>query len=646
LPTQPPTNAAAITQAADVLKGYFGFDGFRPHQGFLIEQVLSGRDVLGVMPTGAGKSLIYQVPALVMAGMTMVLSPLISLMKDQVDALRQAGVTAALLNSTQSPEESEQVYAEVRRGQVKLLYVTPERLGNQRFVDLCCQLDIPLVAVDEAHCVSQWGNDFRPSYAAIADFIGRLGRRPAVCALTATATSEVRADIADKLRLQDPQVLVAGFDRQNLYLAVVRPKPADKLATLLSEVRRRQGQFGIVYCSTRQAVLDVYGLLVSHGISATFYHGGLSDDERRRSQDDFIFDRCQVMVATNAFGMGIDKSNVGYVIHFNMPRDLESYYQEAGRAGRDGSPADCLLIYNAKDVQTVRYFAVQAHEARLSEGVDEAYSEALQARDRERVRQMAAYCKTNDCLRSFILRYFGESDTPYRCEHCASCDAESQLLDLTAEAHRALSCVQELSQRDRPLGRVMVANILRGSSSKQVLEQRYDRLAAYGTLSGLSSALAHAMLDALVEAGYLRVADGQYPTLSCTPQGAAFLDHGDKFEVKVAVSKTVAVADAPAGGGGAPGSGAAPTAVGWGGGQSAAAGADIDQGLLERLKALRREIAQRQAMPAYIIFHDSTLLDMCAKQPRTIDEFLLVSGVGQKKAELYGEAFLACLAEG
>ena len=637
-----------------VLKEYFGYDSFRPFQGMLVNQVLSGCDVLGVMPTGAGKSLVYQVPALILKGTTIVISPLVSLMKDQVDALRQSGVAAALVNSTLAPDEREFIYQLVEQGHIRLLYVAPERLGDPRFVRLCQQIEIPLVAVDEAHCVSQWGNDFRPSYGSIAGFIAGLPVRPVVAALTATATETVRDDIASSLKLHQPQVCVAGFDRQNLYLGVVRPDPAKKQATLMALIRQRAGQFGIVYCSTRRTVEEVAALLGERGISTTIYHAGLSDDQRRQNQDDFLFDRRQVMVATNAFGMGIDKSNIGFVIHYNMPRDLESYYQEAGRAGRDGSPADCLLIYNAKDVQTVNYFAERGHQDRQAGGMDTSLSSALYARDLDRIRKMTAYCKTTDCLRSYILRYFGESDTPYRCEHCSSCAAESQMLDITAEAHRVIACVLELAALDRSLGRVMLIDILRGSASQAIMRAGYDKLPSYASLRETPKTLLHTVFDALAEQGCLKVAVGKYPVISCTEQGYSAFKSGEKFEAKVAKAKTqpehaAGGADSKVGVGGATGADAGAGSEARAGSRNAAAtpdsaaADDVDEVLLQKLKNLRFEIAQREKLPAYIIFHNSTLKDMCVKKPRTLAEFLQVSGVGQRKAELYAEQFLACL---
>jgi ATP-dependent DNA helicase RecQ len=509
---------------------------------------------------------------------------------------------------------------------------------DPRFLELCKQICIPLLAVDEAHCVSQWGNDFRPSYKEIPLFIEQLPERPSVCALTATATGEVRDDIVQSLGLQDPFVCVAGFDRENLYLGVERPAPAQKRAKLLALVGQHEGQNGIVYCSTRKATDEVCQLLQDNGLSATQYHAGLGDALRKHNQDDFLFDRKAIMVATNAFGMGIDKSNISFVIHYNMPRDLESYYQEAGRAGRDGSPADCVLIYNKKDVQTVSFFAEKGHEERLASGMDRELSESLYARDLERVRKMASYCKTTDCLRSFILRYFGESDTPYRCEHCSSCEAESTTLDASLEAQKILSCVLRLEQRGRALGRVMIVDILRGSEAQNIRSSGFDSLSTYGIMREVPKPFVHAVLEALLDQGLLRVAEGKYPVISCTPQGRTFLKDGEDFTLKVATAKTQAEEEATTHSRGA---------------RSRGQGASVedreerlravDQALFARLKALRAELARQQGLPAYVVFHDSTLIDMCERLPQTTEEFLMVSGVGQKKAELYAEAFLGCI---
>jgi ATP-dependent DNA helicase RecQ len=638
------------------------------------------------MPTGAGKSLIYQIPALVLEGTSIVISPLIALMKDQVDALTLSGVSAVFINSSQNMSEQEAAFNMVADGNCKLLYVAPERLSDKRFVQLCQSLTIPLVAVDEAHCVSQWGNDFRKSYKDIPAFINQLPTRPVVCALTATATYEVREDITVSLKQQNPHVRVAGFDRSNLYLGVVRPDPSRKMDCLLDLVRKRAGahQTGIVYCSTRQATEEVFAALTDEGFSTAKYHAGMSDVARKRNQDDFVYDRSQIMVATNAFGMGIDKSNISFLIHYNMPRDLESYYQEAGRAGRDGSAADCILIYNKKDQQTVKYFAEQGQIYRSNQGYEPELSAALYQRDLERVRKMTAYCTTSDCLRSFVLRYFGESDSPYRCENCSSCAATTETRDVTLEAQKIASCVYRLQQRGRTMGRVMVVDILRGSANQRVKQLRFDQLTTYGIMTDVSTNFALAIMDALIDAGHLQLSNERYPVVSITSQGVSFLQQRDSFSIKVATAKSqdvektsgvanrakTAVAAVIAAGrterydnedreaaeegtaevtttginttGVATANIAAAEATA-SEAMAAATTAAIDQQLLAKLKALRTEIAREQQLPAFIVFHDSTLVDMCAKMPKTVEEFLTVSGVGAKKAELYAERFLAHL---
>ncbi|MDR0459286.1 MAG: HRDC domain-containing protein, partial [Coriobacteriales bacterium] len=396
-------------------------------------------------------------------------------------------------------------------------------------------------------------------------------------------------------------------------------------------------QNGIIYCSTRSATEEVFATLASEGFAVAMYHAGMDDIARQRNQDDFVFDRKSIMVATNAFGMGIDKSNIGFVFHYNMPRDLESYYQEAGRAGRDGSPANCILIYNKKDVQTAIYFADKNHEDRHQQGMDTQLSETLYQRDLDRVRKMTAYCKTTDCLRSYVLRYFGESESPYRCEHCSSCEAESETIEATVEAQKILSCVLRLEQRDRRVGRVMIVDILRGSRAQNVLRSQFDQLSTYGIMSDVPLSFAHSVLDALIDEGYLSVSAGRYPVIGITAQGNALIKQRGSFIMKVAKAKIQATepADSPA-----PQQRSKTEKP-----AAATPDANIDQSLLAKLKALRRNIASEQNLPAFIVFHDSTLIDMCLKRPTNIEEFLLVSGVGQHKADLYGEKFLACLNE-
>ena len=453
-------NRETAEKKCEVLRRYFGYTAFRNGQETIVDALLAGRDALCVMPTGAGKSICYQIPALLLPGVTLVISPLISLMQDQVESLTQAGVRAAYLNSTLTPAQYARALRNMAEGAYKIVYVAPERLSTEGFRAVCEKLPISLVAVDEAHCVSQWGQDFRPDYLRIAAFVESLGSRPVVGAFTATATKAVRADMASLLALQDPVCVTTGFDRPNLYFSVQTPH--SKPLALLELLEARRDRCGIVYCATRKAVEEVEALLRDKGFSATRYHAGLSEAERRRNQEDFVFDRKSVMVATNAFGMGIDKSNVSFVIHYNMPKNIESYYQEAGRAGRDGSPADCILLYSPQDVRTNR-FLIENSEPNPE--LDAETQEAVQKREYERLRQMTFYCTTTDCLRAFILRYFGEQTAEY-CGNCSSCAAGSAVVDASVPAQQVLSCVARTGQR---FGRGMISDILRGSESEKIL---------------------------------------------------------------------------------------------------------------------------------------------------------------------------------
>ncbi len=641
-----PADAPAMRRARELLKERFGYDDFRPNQRDLVAAVLEGRDVLGVMPTGAGKSIVYQIPALMLDGLTLVVSPLISLMKDQVAGLEQAGIPAACVNSSLSADEQASAFARAAAGQVRLLYVAPERLSSPRLAELARTVRIDLVAVDEAHCVSQWGQDFRPDYRQIAGFVEGLPARPRVAALTATATEEVRADIVDALELRDPFVLVGGFDRPNLYFGVERPEPRDKDATLVRLVRARAaqrtpdgsaaaaGQTGIVYCSTRKAVEHVCDLLWQEGFASTRYHAGLSADERRANQDEFLYDRASVMVATNAFGMGIDKSNVGFVIHYNMPSDLEGYYQEAGRAGRDGSPADCILIYNKKDVQTCQFLIDRSRDDSEANGCDPQTAALLHERDCERLKKMTLYCTTTDCLRSYLLKYFGQGEAVRRCEHCSNCSCEVEEQDATVEAQKVMSCVLRIAAQGRSAGKSTVVDILRGSRAQRILDAGYDGLTTYGIMSDVSTQRVRFVLDSLEEAGHLACTPGQYPTVYVTQQGRTWLLR-EKTPYLVRVPKRLKSKPAPATVTGSKG-----TTFGRGG----SGVAEVDEELFERLRALRTVIAREEGVPAYIVFNNATLIDMAAKRPSDLDELLDVSGVGASKAARYGERFLACIA--
>jgi ATP-dependent DNA helicase RecQ len=634
-----------MARAHDVLRQRFGYASFRAGQDLLVEQLLQGRDCLGVMPTGAGKSLCYQVPALVLEGLTVVISPLISLMKDQVDALRSNGVEADCLNSSLAPAERSAVLRRVAEGRCRILYVAPERLGTPEFSRLVAQAPVALVAVDEAHCISHWGHDFRPSYGDIPRFIDGLDPRPAVGAYTATATQRVRADIERLLELRAPFVLVTGFDRANLHFAVERPR--DRPAALLAFVQGHREESGIVYCATRRAVEEVCEALCSAGLAATRYHAGLGEEERRANQDDFLYDRKAVMVATNAFGMGIDKSNVGYVVHYHMPQNLESYYQEAGRAGRDGSPATCLLLYGPADVQTNTYLITHSEEREGGDADPVAREERIN-NDLALLRQMTFYATTNDCLRGFILRYFGEA-APVSCGDCSNCLTAFEDLDMTIEAQKAVSCVFRLRERGRSVGKALITDILRGSRNRRILEQGLDTLTTYGIMADCSTSRLRALLDVLIEKGHLDLTETEYPVVRINERSRALFAPDASFTVKLPKEKP------PSERGGRDGRGekdgpeglasAPPRARRTADGAPSDWEADIDPQLFERLRTLRTRLASEAGMPAYIVFTNAALREMAARKPRTPEELLQVSGVGATKLERYGADFLACIQE-
>ncbi len=592
-----------------VLKQYFGHDAFRPGQEALVDGILSGRDALGIMPTGGGKSLCYQVPALLLPGVTLVISPLISLMKDQVASLEAAGVSAGFLNSSQTLEESRQIWGRVRRGECRLLYVAPERLENARFLELAAELVIPLVAVDEAHCISQWGQDFRPSYLKIASFVSTLPRRPVLAAFTATATAQVQEDVVRQLDLRTPVRVVTGFDRPNLFFDVRRPRK--KLPELLALLEERRGRSGIVYCATRSNVEKVWAELESRGFSAARYHAGLDEEERRISQEDFQYDRRQIMVATNAFGMGIDKSNVSFVLHYNMPKNLESYYQEAGRGGRDGEAADCVLLYGAGDVATARVLLTHG------EGGDP------EPRELERLNAMVDYCKTNDCLRGRILDYFGQPH-PERCGGCGNCQGMFSQADITVQAQMILSCIKRV--RDRLgyyVGAALIVQVLRGGHSQRIKELELDQLSTYGLMREETRERVRAYLDCL-EAAECVYTETEHGTLRPGPRANTVLFHGERVHMLSRVERQI---EAP------------PRQK-----AERVPAAPPDQSLLAALRAERTRLARQEGVPPYIIFSNAALADMAARVPRTPEEFLEVSGVGQVKARRYSSAFLAVIA--
>ena len=595
------TNNLAQTNGADTLgrakaylRRFFGYREFRPAQEPVVKSLLDGQDTVAIMPTGAGKSICFQIPALLASGVAIVFSPLISLMKDQVDALSGQGVPAAFINSTLSPKEVANVLADAEEGRVRLLYVAPERIDDPWFAEAVSRMDVALVAVDEAHCLSQWGHDFRPSYRAIAPFIASLSRRPTVGAFTATATPEVRDDIIRLLGLRAPVIHVSGFDRPNLFFDVRRGEDKDKF--LLRYVTARPDESGIVYAATRKQTDAVYALLKKRGVSVGRYHAGLPDEERRQMQEDFLYDRLTVMVATNAFGMGIDKSNVRYVIHYNMPKNVEAYYQEAGRAGRDGEPGQCVLLYAPGDVQTQRFLIERSIE-----------DEARRTYENERLQRMVDYCHTPGCLRRFILEYFGE-DAPESCENCSTCTAETETVDLTVDAQKVFSCVYRMRQH---FGMALVAQVLTGSGSQRVKKFGFEKLSTFGLFKDRSQKEVNLLIQRLVATGYLTV-EGEHSTLRLLPPSFPVL----KSEAKVLLTLPKEPERAPI---------------------------EATDALFDALKQERLRLAKEENVPAFVVFSDATLRDMCRLLPRSLDEMAEVKGVGEQKLRRYGETFLAVI---
>lgn len=610
----------------DILKQYFGYDTFREGQRPLIDSVLKGRDVLGIMPTGAGKSMCFQVPALMMEGITLVISPLISLMKDQVGALNQAGVHAAFLNSSLTMGQYVKALRLAKEGRYKIIYVAPERLETEGFLEftLSENVHISFLAVDEAHCVSQWGQDFRPSYLKIMEFLKKLPYRPVVGAYTATATEDVRDDIMDILELQNPYVMTTGFDRENLYFAV--KKPVDKYKELVHYLKDREKKFsgssGIIYCLTRKNVEDICYRLRKEGFSVTRYHAGLSDEERKENQEDFIYDRRQIMVATNAFGMGIDKSDVRFVIHYNMPKNMESYYQEAGRAGRDGEPAECILYYEPMDVRTNRFFIENGED---NEELDEFTRQLVKERDIERLKQMTFYCFTSECLRHYILKYFGENSSGY-CGNCLNCMTQFEEVDITNETRAIIHCMDANRMN---YGVSTIIDILRGAKNQKILSKGLNQNPEYGTLSQITVARLRQIIQELMYQGYLELSGDQYPVIQTTRKSAGFQQNNRTLVMKLAKEKErEEVSGRKQKRGSRKKAGAA------------AMLSEKDLELFETLRVLRREIAGEEKVPPYMIFSDKTLALMSAAHPANLEEILRISGVGEFKLQKYGERFL------
>ena len=590
-----------------ILQRYFGYPQFRPGQAELIHAILSGRDALGVMPTGAGKSICFQIPAMLLPGLTIVVTPLISLMHDQVRTLIESGIPAAYLNSTVPEEEYRYVLSQIYDGRIRILYAAPERLETQSFLQIAHTLPISLVAVDEAHCVSQWGQDFRPSYLRILTYLKEIPRRPVIAAFTATATRAVADDIIRILGLHDPVQQITGFDRANLHFSVTRG--INKQNLLVKYIHEHPDTSGIVYCMTRKLVEQVTEVLNRNGIAATRYHAGLSPEERKANQEDFLYDRKPVMVATNAFGMGIDKSDVRYVIHYNMPRNLENYYQEAGRAGRDGAPAECILYYSGNDIIRNRYLMGMDSG---NDHLDEETRRRLRERDEERLLQMGSYCTRNSCLRQYLLRYFGE-DAPSYCGNCSCCETNYEQQDITVDAQKIVSCIYRLDQIGLQFGPGAVADILHGSKAERYEKFHFDgRLSTYGIMAEKSASEIRQIIDYLLGEAWIGLG-GEYHSLRLNRKSAELLRERPTITMNIVKAPASARSTVPE---------------------------DLDAALYARLRDCRKKIAAREGVPAYIIFTDATLQDMTRKAPDNENAFLAVSGVGRIKLEKYGEPFM------
>lgn len=640
-----------MEQARAVLASRFGYDAFRPGQEAVVSALLAGRDVLAVMPTGAGKSVCYQVPAVVMEGMALVVSPLVSLMADQVRAVQEAGIRGAYLNSTLTPGQQAEVLRRAAGGAYDLMYVAPERLADPRFAEFARTAQLALVAVDEAHCVSQWGQDFRPSYLSIGQFIASLPVRPPVAALTATATDLVRRDIVRLLGLQDAACTVTGFDRPNLRFAVERREPKQKLARLDEFIDERRTESGIVYCAKRATVEEVCDHLRERGIAATRYHAGLSADERERNQRAFVNDEAPVMVATNAFGMGIDKSNVRYVIHHNLPESIEAYYQEAGRAGRDGEPSRCTLLWNESDIVTRRRLLDNDYE---NERLTPEEQEIVRQSKRRLLDGMVGYCRTTDCLHRYMTRYFGQELSPNagstagediaadssqsgKCGACSNCESTFETIDVTRVAQAISRCVHDVGQR---VGSGKIVKILRGSRAQDLAWLNPERMPTFGMLKDVNEARVRDVLSQMATDGYLSIAEGRMPIVMFGARAAETAAPDFHYEIKRVERKSEAAGSGRSGGV----ADTADSANVPGDALGSFIPDDDEESLFQKLRELRRTIAQEIGKPPYIVFSDKTLRDMARIKPVTNAQFLAVNGVGQHKLDLYGQRFMQAIA--
>ena len=637
--------------ALEALTRYFGYDSFRPGQQGIVEALLAGRDVLGVMPTGAGKSVCYQIPAALSPGVTLVISPLISLMRDQVDALNDLGLPAAFINTTQTPDEQAMVFAQAAAGQIKLLYVAPERLETGRFRDFAARTPISLIAVDEAHCVSQWGQDFRSSYLGIGDFIAGLPQSPPVGAFTATATERVRRDIVGLLGLRNPAVTVTGFDRPNLYFDVVKLETKYKAAWVARYVADHPDESGIVYCATRKTTEALADTLNQMGHPAVAYHGGMSPDAREAAQRDFITDKVPVVVATNAFGMGIDKSNVRYVIHHNLPESIEAYYQEAGRAGRDGEPSRCTLLWNESDIVTRRRLLDNDYE---NERLTPEEQEIVRQSKRRLLDGMVGYCRTTDCLHRYMTRYFGQELSPNagstvgediaadssqsgKCGACSNCESTFETIDVTRVAQAISRCVHDVGQR---VGSGKIVKILRGSRAQDLAWLNPERMPTFGMLKDVNEARVRDVLSQMATDGYLSIAEGRMPIVMFGARAAETAAPDFHYEIKRVERKSAAAGSGRSGGV----ADTADSANVPGDALGSYIPDDDEESLFQKLRELRRTIAQEIGKPPYIVFSDKTLRDMARIKPVTNAQFLAVNGVGQHKLDLYGQRFMQTIA--